>query len=216
MSEEARAAEPDGIDAADRSLRRLAFGLLLAGEAWLLVMLVVGGARYPGYDHGRQFISELGATGAADGWAVSWLAFLPIGILVGAFCLIAAWTKRLRPLGLIGWLLLALNAYAYANSAWFRCDFECAGTSTTQAMHNLFGLLGYLGAVAGLLLAGLSARSSGARWLAPLGAVCAVLALVGFGGLVGSEWRGAFQRLTEAATAAFMLAWGWAMVRARV
>ena len=194
---------------------RLAFGLLIVGEAILLAMVVIAGARYPGYDHARQYISELGATGAIDGWAVSWLAFLPIGVLVGAFCLISAWIARRNGLAVIGFLLLAFNAYAYPNSAWFRCDFECAGASPTQMMHNLVGLVGYLAGCTGVLLAGLSAKAGGARWLMPLGVICAVLAFVGLGGLVG-EFSGLFQRLTEAAIAVFMLAYGWVQARGRV
>lgn len=198
-----------------RGQARLALALLVAGEALLLALVVVGGARAPGYDHARQFISELGATGAADGWVVSWLGFLPIGLLCGAFCLISAWLGRRRPLAVVGWLLLALNAYAYANSAWFRCETACAGMSSAQMMHNLFGLLGYVGAIAGMLLAGLSVRGTRAPWLVPLGVVCALLALVGLGGL-GLEHRGAFQRMTEAAIAVFMLSWGWAQARGRM
>lgn len=196
---------------------RLAFGLLVAAEALLLVMVVVGGARYPGYDHLNQFISELGATGAPDGWAVSWLAFLPIGLLVMAACLLIAWWVRSSALAVLGFLLLAFNAYAYVNSVWFRCEFECVGTSVAQGMHNLVGLLGYLAACFGLLLAGLS--STGSRPLKLLGLVCAGLAFVGMAGLAGTAETGgpagAFQRLTEAAVAVFMLVYGWALATGR-
>jgi uncharacterized membrane-anchored protein len=194
---------------------RLAFGLLLLGEAILLGMVVVAGARYPGYDHARQYISELGATGAVDGWAVSWVGFVAVGTLTLAFCLIAAWLMRRNVLGVIGWLLLGLNAYAYLNSAWYRCDFECAGDSPAQMMHNLFGGLGYLAGCLGLVLAGLSAKV--ARWLTVLGVVCAAVAFLGLSGMgEGSEFRGLFQRVTESAIAVFMLAFGWALANGRI
>jgi len=196
---------------------RVAFTLLAVAEALLLGMTLVGAARYPGYDHARQFISELGATGAPDGWVVSWLAFLPIGLLVMAACLLMAWRMRSSALAVAGFLLLAVNAYAYVNSVWFRCDFECAGTSVAQGMHNLIGLLGYLAGCVGLLLAGLSAK--GHRTLRVLGVVCAVLAFAGLMGLGATAETGgpagAFQRLTEAAIALFMLAYAWVLATGR-
>ena len=196
------------------SLGRFAFGLVVAGEAILLGMTVAAGARYPGYDHARQYISELGATGAADGWVVSWAGFLAVGALTLGFCLIAAWLMRRSIPGVIGWLLLGINACAYLNSAWYRCEFECAGESPAQMMHNLFGAVGYLAGCLGLVLAGLSAK--GARWLTVLGVVCAVLAFLGLSGMgEGSEFRGLFQRVTETAVAVFMLAFGWALANGR-
>ena len=198
-------------------ISRLALGLLIVAEVLLLAMVVVGGARYPGYDHVLQFISELGATGAPDGWAVSWLAFLPIGVLVMAACLLIAWRMRSSALALLGFLLLAFNAYAYVNSVWFRCEFECAGTSVAQGMHNLIGLLGYLAGCLGLLLAGLSAQ--GHRILRVFGLICAGLAFIGFMGLAATAetggMAGAFQRLTEAAIALFMLAYAWVLATER-
>lgn len=199
------------------TLSRLSFGLLVLGEAILLALVLIGGARYPGYDHASQFISELGATGAVDGWGISWIGFLSIGVLVGAFCLISAWLMRSRIVGLIGWLLLAFNAYAYLNSVWFRCSYECAGETPAQVMHNLVGALGYLAGCIGLVLAGLSARNSKASWLVALGIVCAILSFVGLFGLGSTtELRGAFQRLTEVSIAVFMLAFGWALATERV
>lgn len=197
------------------NLGRLAFGLLILGEAILLGMVVVAGARYPGYDHSRQYISELGATGAVDGWAVSWVGFLAVGTLTLAFCLIAAWLMRRSLLGVIGWLLLGLNAYAYLNSAWYRCELECTGDTLAQTMHNLLGALGYLAGCLGLLLAGLSAK--GLRWLTLLGVACAALVFFGLSGMgEGAEFRGLFQRVTESAIAVFMLAFGWALAVGRV
>jgi hypothetical membrane protein len=64
---------------------RLAMICGVLGALWLLGMVVLGGATYPGYDHLAQFISELGATGAPFGDVVSYLGFFPVGVLISAF-----------------------------------------------------------------------------------------------------------------------------------
>lgn len=198
------------------SARHLAFACLLAGEAIFLALILIGGAAYPGYDHARQYISELGATGAVTGPAVSWWGFMPSGALILAFCLVAAWLMRRRAMAVIGLLLLAWYAFGLINSAVFPCDYECARVdpSPAQMMHDLVGGTGYLAAIAGVLLVALSAARSGARWLVPLGVVCAMIAFAGFSGIAGDiELRGLSQRVLEAALALFLIAFGYGLTR---
>ena len=45
-----------------------------------LLVTVVGGAIAPGHSHAANYISELGARGAAHGEVVSLAGFLPIGL----------------------------------------------------------------------------------------------------------------------------------------
>ena len=47
--------------------RLIAVWTAFAGYALFIGMIVWAGAAWPGYDHLRQFISELGATGAPNG-----------------------------------------------------------------------------------------------------------------------------------------------------
>lgn len=72
-----------------RPVGKFAMFSALLGAVWLLAMVVVSGALFPDYDHSAQFISEPGATGASDGFEVSWYGFLPVGILVIAFAFFA-------------------------------------------------------------------------------------------------------------------------------
>jgi hypothetical protein len=178
------------------------------GAAWLVAMVAIGGAAWDGYDHVAQYISELGATGAPHGWQVSWLGFLPIGLLICAFALfayIAAPRTALSALGFVGVFLFAIG---YVGSAFFPCDFGCRPDtpSFSQVMHELVGLAGYLLAPLTLLLLGLAAWGwPGARWLAMLGFVAAAGALVGVGGAMDPESPtvGLYQRVLEAS----MLIW---------
>jgi hypothetical protein len=200
-------------------IRRPAFSLLVAGEAIFLGAVVIGGLAYPGYDHGRQYISELGAHGAPTGWAVSWLGFLPSGLLIVGFCLIAAWDLRRRAGLAAGLLLMGWYAYGLVNSAFYPCAFECTRLepSVTQAMHDLIGGTGYLAGAVGLFVIGAAGRRGAPAWLTPLSLACGGLALVGFSGLVADgEFRGLFQRLLETALVFALLAFGLAWSRGRV
>ncbi|MGV8928650.1 MAG: DUF998 domain-containing protein [Brevundimonas sp.] len=200
----------------DTGLGRLAFGVIVLGVAVLVAAVVWGGAVYPGYDHTRQFISELGARGAVTGMRVSQLGFVPNGVLYAAFCLIAAWLLRRSVIAVIACLLLAANGVGMAGAGVYPCDFECsrADPSAASRLHDLFGGLGYVCAIIGVGMASLWARKSTAPWLASLGVVVLIVSLVGFYGVVAEVERpGLYQRAMETALAVFMLALGWALMR---
>lgn len=201
--------------AADAGLSRLAFGVIVLGVGVLLGAVVWGGAVYPGYDHARQFMSELGATGAVTGPKVNAWGYVPNGLLVAVFCLLAAWILRRSPLALVACLFLAGNGVGMAGAGVYPCDFECSRSDPSAAalLHDLFGGLGYLCAIVGVGLASLWARKSDAPWLAPLGLVVLIVSVVGFWGVVAEvELLGLFQRAMETALAVFMLALGWALM----
>ncbi len=197
-------------------LSRIAFALLVLGVVVLIVAAVWGGSVYPGYDHVEQYLSELGATGAVTGPAVSGWGFVPNGLLYAAFCLIAAWLLRGSALAVLGCLFMACNGFGMAGAGVYPCDFECpqSDMSTTALLHDVYGGLGYLGAVVGIVLMAIWARKSAAPWLAPLGAVAAIVSFVGFSIMIADiGMRGLFQRSGEVAVAGFMLALGWALMK---
>lgn len=197
---------------------RLAFGLLVVGELIQLGAVLVGGLLYPGYDHARQYISELGASGAVTGPAVSWWGFVPSGLLITAFCLIAGWLKRGNALAVAACLMLAWYGLSLSAAGVYPCAFECARTEVTfdAMMHDLVGGTGYLTGVLGVALAALSIRSGDAGWLRPLGLVCAVVAATGFAAIIADvELGGVYQRALEGALAVFLLAFGWALTKGR-
>ena len=198
------------------SFARLAFGLLIVGELIQLGAVLVGGAAYPGYDHARQYISELGATGAVTGPAVSWWGFVPSGLLITAFCLMAAWLLRRNVLAVVACLMLAWYGLSLSAAGIYPCAFECARTEVTfdAMMHDLVGGTGYLTGVLGVAIAALAVRSGEAGWLRPLGLVCAGVAAVGFAAIIiDVELGGVFQRALEGSLAVFLLAFGWALAR---
>ncbi len=159
--------------------------LLLSSLGSLAVVTVLtlwAGALTPGYSHVSQFISELGATGAPFEWPVRLAGFLPAGLLVVAFALLAFTAiPRSRPvtLGLIG---LVLYAGGYLAAVLYPCDAGCRPDepSTSQLIHNAAGLIGYLATPAFLFtLARATRRWPGAGSLSVTGYVASALALVG-------------------------------------
>ncbi|WP_426028402.1 DUF998 domain-containing protein [Brevundimonas sp. TWP2-3-4b2] len=189
-------------------MRKLAFACAVLSLLILAVATVAGGLAYPGYNHLTQYISELGATGATTGRAVS-LAFITSGVLLAAFWLLCAQLFPKGPLSIIGFGLSALNGLGLTLGGVFPCDFECSleNASSTAILHDVFGGVGYLCGVVGLMLVGLAARHwPGGRNLFHLAIVCGAPA-AGAIWLVhpAFEFYGAAQRVLEIALTVWTL-----------
>lgn len=148
----------------------------------MVLLTVIGGANFPNYSHASQFISELGADGAPNARIINLAGFLPGGILLMAFAFFA-WRSLPRSgattFGLLG---LALFALGYLVAAFFPCEADCRPAEPTlaQAIHNLFGLAGYLFAPLSLfLLAWQARRWPNATHLSVLGFIGGALAFLG-------------------------------------
>ena len=154
----------------------------MAGALAVVLLTVVGGANFPNYSHVSQFISELGADGAPNARLINLGGFLPAGIFLSAFA-VFAWRSLPRSgTTTFGMLGLALFALGYLVAAFFPCENDCrpAEPTVSQAIHNLFGLAGYLAAPASLFALGWQARRwSEATHLAVLGLIGSAVALLG-------------------------------------
>ena len=190
-------------------MRTIAFASALLSLLILAAATVAGGLAYPGYDHLRQYISELGATGAPTGEAVS-LAFMASGVLLTAFWVICAALFRDSRLAVLGFALSALNGLGLFFGGVFQCDFECslASPSTEAVLHDVFGGLGSLAGIAGVLVVGLAWRNrSDRRRLFRLSLLCGVPAAMAIWLIhPGFEWYGAAQRVVELALAIWTVA----------
>lgn len=189
-------------DSSSRVLARLAAITSLSSLVVMALMVLIAGAITPGYSHVAQFISELGARGAAHQWSVRFLGFLPVGILLLSFCFFAYAAlprSRATTLGLIG---LALYAAGYLVAAAFPCDPGCRPSvpSTSQLIHTAGGMIGYVLAPAFLFTLARAARSwPGAASLVIVGYGAAGLSLLGLLTLSPSlPTVGLSQRLLEA------------------
>lgn len=197
-------------------VRTLAFWSAIIGAGLLVLMTVAGAAAWPGYSHVSQYISELGATGAPHGRLVSLGGFLPIGVLLTTFAVLAALIPPrgvLKTLGCIGLFLFALG---YLGAAVFPCDFGCRpeAPSGSQMLHMAFGLAGYILAPLTLAVLAIASRKwPGAKGLFPLGLVCAVVAGIAFFSMA-DPFAGLFQRVLEGSVLLWTVAFAFTLRRA--
>ncbi len=167
----------------------------------VVLMVLFGGALTPGYSHTSQFISELGASGAPLELGIRFGGFLPAGVLLLVFCAVAfVWFPRSLPFSL-GILGLAIYAVGYLVASFFPCDPGCrpADPSTSQLIHNVGGLAGYILAPGFLFALAFAARKwPGASRLVMAGYIAAGISLTGFLTLApSSEVVGLSQRALE-------------------
>jgi hypothetical membrane protein len=199
--------------------RILAVWSAVLGYAIIIGVVVAAAMAWPGYDHLRQYISELGATGAPHGPQVTIWGFLIPGALLIGFSLFAFLALPRSAFSFFGFLLVAAFAAGFFFSGFFPCDFGCVteGGSRSQMLHELFGLPGYLAAPVTLtLLAFASKRWEGAGLLFGLGIAGAVAAAVSLPLMAPEfEFHGASQRVMEGAMALWILACAAYLARKR-
>lgn len=154
----------------------------MLGALAVVLLTVVGGAHFPNYSHASQFISELGADGAPNARLINLAGFLPAGLLIAAFAFFARQSLPRSGATTFGMVGLAFFALGYLVAAFFPCEGDCrpAEPTLSQAIHNLFGLAGYLFAPPSLFALAWQAR----RWrrathLAALGFAASGFALLG-------------------------------------
>lgn len=189
---------------------KLAFVTGMLGTLAVVLLTVIGGAHFPNYSHASQFISELGADGAPHARLINFGGFLPAGVLITGFAFFA-WRSLPRSgttgFGMIG---LALFALGYLVAAFFPCEGDCRPAEPTlaQAIHNLFGLAGYLAAPWSLFALGWQARRwSGATPLAILGFIGSAFALLGLLFLSPDfKYVGVAQRVLEGSVLMWIMA----------
>lgn len=115
--------------------------LAYAAAGLAVAVPIVGGLTRDGYDHGSQFISELGERGAPHGLAISLLGFLLIGVTVLAFTVLAVGHARGRRLLVAGIAIVGVSvAIGYGVSGLARCQTGCpTDGDRQQSVHNAAG-----------------------------------------------------------------------------
>jgi hypothetical membrane protein len=181
--------------------------------AFVVLFTIFGALGFPGYSHTAQFISELGARGAPQEILIRFAGFLPAGVFMILFAIGAFMSLPRSALTTIGLVGLAMYAMGYIVALFFPCDPGCrpAQPSASQAIHNLFGLIGYVLAPLSLVALGFTARTwPGGRHLSWSAYIAAAAALVGMLTLSPkSPYVGLSQRLIEGAVLIWILMCGW-------
>jgi len=149
---------------------------------WFLTTIVVGAINQPNYNHLSQFISELGASGSANGQLVNLLGFIPTSVFLTAFVLLAIYVSSRQTKQLLGLVGIGLYSLTLCIAALYPCDAACRPTSPSlsQGIHNLSAIFGYLGGIVGIFLLASDVRVKASRSIANTGFFLAAIAAAMF------------------------------------
>jgi hypothetical membrane protein len=122
-----------------------------AAPVVFIAAVITASVNHPGYDQLKNFISELGATGAPAAGVMNFAGFLPYGVLIVGFALAVHRGMRTEAGGWLGPSALAVYGLAYIAIAVSPCDPGCqaATPSLHHRLHFLLGDLIFLTAVLG-------------------------------------------------------------------
>lgn len=112
-----------------------------AAPVLFTVAMIAASLQHPAYSHVKNFISELGATGAPAATIMNFAGFLPYGLLMVAFAVAVHRGIRADDGGWLGPSLLALYGLAYVGVAMAPCDPGCQA-ATPSVHHRLHLLIG--------------------------------------------------------------------------
>ena len=191
-------------------MRGISIGLsiLLLGAG--IGVPVILGALWPEYHWTANYLSELGAVGAPHGAIMTYAGFLPVAILWTLLTLLIGLRTSKTALTVAGVILLLGNSVSYFGAVMFRCDLGCPiEGSTSQMMHNLLGIIGYLTTPLALLLLGLHFLKANSKLLSMLTFLTAASCLIGFFGMASPELgdlTGVFQRMADFSMFVWMFA----------
>ncbi|MFK5983775.1 MAG: DUF998 domain-containing protein [Flavobacteriaceae bacterium] len=159
------------------------------------------------YNSFSQLISELTATGVADGKLLRWIGIIPSGILISVFSFLAI-SKfpnfKLSKIGFVGFGIF--YGIATISVGVFPCDEGCSidlnNVSSSQIIHSLSGLLTYIFVPLSLFLIGfglLKFKEHKKFALFTLSsAFVSVIFVALFFNTIDSNFSGIIQRFTEA------------------
>jgi hypothetical protein len=147
------------------AMRSLASWTGIAGGAASILAAVLGGLQFSDYSHLSQYLSEAYAVGTPHGFALRYLLYVPSGILIAVFAVLASRLvprHRLISLGFLG--IAIFYAVPAVVGSTFPCDAGCnrelIAPSWSHLVHLASGAVAHIMAPICLLLIGFAARRS--------------------------------------------------------
>ncbi|QCO67421.1 DUF998 domain-containing protein [Luteimonas yindakuii] len=132
---------------------KLARTLLIASILYVVAFYFVGSAIKPGYSQLSNFVSEYNAAGTAWARTLTYAGYLATALLLSAFLLCARPLAQVSGISRVGFGLLWSLPASFLLGVLAPCDAGCPiEGSTSQTLHNVFGILVYFGMGAGIAL----------------------------------------------------------------
>lgn len=195
---------------------RFARLLLIAVIVYVIGFYFVGSAVKPGYSQVSNFISEYNATGTAWARTLTYAGFAATAGLLSAFLIVALPLMRASGASRWGaWLLWSMPA-SFLLAVIAPCDAGCpAEGSTSQLLHNVFGVLTYFGMGASVALISLDARFNAfnaRRGFLLLTGIAFPVVFIAMVQLELAPWRGLLQRSLDVALATSLVLIAWTLL----
>lgn len=165
-----------------------------------LAAILLATSRRPGFDHAKQYLSELGERGSNTASLMNFLGIVPTGLLIATFGIGILKAYRSEPRLVAAGSLIVTHGICRVAAGLFPCDLGCrpAFPSLSQSIHNTSAAIGYVSLTTAVFFAGawLLARKRGAFIVATTYAlgVCAAAALLMLFFDVGGQ-LGLYQRI---------------------
>lgn len=178
--------------------------LMLSGTATPVIFvlsLLLLGYLFPGYDHVRDYISELGAIDSPIRNTANFFAFFPMGLFLTLFSI--GLYRVIGKRGIyakIGSIFLILSGVLLTSIGFFPCDSGCYNFSTIGLAHKFISISSlYFGGMALFFLAlhALKGRTFPKKWSAAFFSVAVVAGVLGYISpkLENTTYGGLVQRL---------------------
>jgi DNA-binding transcriptional regulator of glucitol operon len=193
----------------------IAFWFGLFGVILFIITTILGGLQFSDYSHISQLISESYAIGTPYGLQLRYYGFIPSGIFIAIFALLAIKELPQSKSTVLGFLGIGIfYGIGTVLVSLFPCDKGCdkelVNPSLSQVIHNLTGLLTYIIVPISLIVLGIAARKwENGKLIALLGFICGI-ACIFFVGLLSSDLQsklsGLYQRMIEGSVLVWILA----------
>jgi Protein of unknown function (DUF998) len=189
-----------------------AFWFGIAGTVFFIAATILGGLQLPGYSHIAQLISESYALDTPYGKQLRFFGFIPSGIFIFLFSVLAQKTLPKSTLTAAGfWGIGIFYGMATVLVSLFPCDEGCdkelIAPSISQLIHNLTGLLTYLLVPLCLIVLGIAAlKWTNARLMACAGIIGGIMCIA-FVGILSSDLQSKFAGLYQRIIEGTILAW---------
>jgi hypothetical membrane protein len=121
-----------------------------------LIALIAATFLRPGFDHNRQYLSELGERGSSTERLMNYLGIIPTGAMIALFGIGLALQYRKERLALLAGLLILVHGLCRISAGLFPCDVSCIpdSPSVSQQIHNISASAGLISLTTAAFLMG--------------------------------------------------------------